>query len=329
MKTRETLKHLLLNARRLLLTTHLYPDGDAAGSVIGFAKSLRKHGVSVDIAMATEVGERFEFLYPTEVIYKPSEIRGPFDAAVILDIGSEDRTGFPEVIRELAIPLVNIDHHATNEHFGLYNIVDTEAASTCELVYRLISEFGLPLDHEVAEGLYVGLLTDSRYFQNANVSAATFMAAAALLATGLNPQPIIKRLTQSRSPLDLYVLGAGLVSFESRMNGMIAYTKLRQSDFGRFGANHRHAWSSGLFGYLISLGSAIVAVSFVESETGVVFCEFRSKEGFDVSEIASHFGGGGHRSASGCSRNMPIDACADEVIGYLEKHVSRTIQSSR
>ncbi len=329
MNNRETLKHLLLNARRLLLTTHLYPDGDAAGSVIGFAKSLRKHGVSVDIAMATDVGDRFEFLYPAEVIYKPSEISGSFDAAVILDIGSEDRTGFPDIIRELAVPLVNIDHHATNEHFGAYNVVDTDAASTCELVYRLITQFGLPLDHDVAEGLYVGLLTDSRYFQNANVSSATFLAAAALLATGLNPQPIIKRLTQSRSPLDLYVLGAGLVAFESRLNGMIAYTKLRQSDFGKFGANHRHAWSSGLFGYLISLGTAVVAVSFVESESGVVFCEFRSKDGFDVSEVASHFGGGGHRNASGCSRGMPIDACADEVIEYLEQAVSRTFQTNR
>lgn len=316
-----------MNSKKLLLTTHLYPDGDAAGSVIGLTKSLRKFGISVEIALATDVGERFDFLFNEERVLKPSDVTGPYDAAVILDIGSEDRTGFPEIIRNLAIPIINIDHHATNEQFGSFNMIDTEASSTCELVFRMISMFELPLDKEVAEGLYVGLLTDSRYFQNANVCAYTFQAAAALLATGLNHQPIIKRLTQSRTARDLYILGAGLVEFKTRANGLIAYTKLQQSDFQKYGATYRHAWSSGLFGYLISLAPAIVAISFIESETGMVFCEFRSKDGFDVSSIATHFGGGGHRSASGCSQSRPIDSFSDEVLSYIENLILETYPS--
>ncbi|MCD4654395.1 DHH family phosphoesterase [bacterium] len=306
------------NSNKLLITSHLHPDGDAAGSAIGLARSLRKAGKTVDIAWASSVNGRFGFLFSKETVISPEELTGPYDCAIILDIGSENRTGFREILRGLNCPIINIDHHATNKGFCKIDHVDIYASSTCQVIYYLIIEAGWPMDAEIAEAIYLGLVTDSRHFQNASVTAETFQAAAALKATGLNTTPIIQRLVQDRSETELRVLGMALTKHVCHMDGKIAMVTIRQSDLQPLGANHRHAWSSGVFGYLISLGSALVSASLIEDEDGRVFCEFRAKNGFDVSGIAASFGGGGHRGASGCSRTVDIETFRDEVLAKLK-----------
>jgi len=322
------------SAKQILITSHIHPDGDAAGSAIGLARSLRKAEKHVDIAWSTNVSGRFDFLFDTETILTPeavaarsqndaeNPVHSGYDAVIILDVGSEDRTGFQTIIRGLGCPVINIDHHATNDGFADFDHVDTGASSTCEVIYYLIRDAGWPLDTHVAEALYTGLVTDSRHFQNAGVSASTFAAAAGLKSTGLKTEPIIRALVQNRTETDLRVLGLALSRFESRMDGRIAMTVLRQSDLKPLGATHRHAWSAGVFGYLISMASAMVSASFIEAEDGRVFCEFRSKNGFDVSGIATEFGGGGHRAAAGCSQEIPVDAFRDAVIERLEPMVA-------
>ncbi|MBN1297577.1 bifunctional oligoribonuclease/PAP phosphatase NrnA [bacterium] len=311
------LTQTITDARRLLLTSHVHPDGDAAGSVIGLARSLRQIGKMIDIAWSTSVEGRFDFLFQGEPVLTPETIRPPYDAVIILDIGSEDRTGFQDIIRELGCPIINIDHHATNEGFCRIDHVDMTASSTCEIVLHLIRTAGWPLDIPVAEALYTGLVTDSRHFQNAGVTQETFEAAAVLKSTGLNTEPIIQVLVQGRSETDLRVLGFALSHFESVADGRIACAMLSQPDLELLGANHRHVWTAGVFSYLISLAQAIVSVTLVEAENGRVYCEFRSKNGFDVSEIATEFGGGGHRAASGCSQEIPISEFRDAVLNRL------------
>jgi len=244
---------LLHSVKNVLITTHVHPDGDAAGSVLGLATSLRKNGSQVDIALSTPIGERFHFMFENEHVLSPEDVRDVYNAVIILDIGSEDRTGFHELLRKLNCPQINIDHHATNNGFADFDLVDIDASSTCEMVFHLILNAKLPIDQDVARNLYVGLLTDSRYFQNANVRPETFDAASALLSTGFDHQPIIKNLTQSRTELDLKVLGLALTTFSTRVNGKIAYTMIRSADLQKLGATERHAWSAGVFGYLISL----------------------------------------------------------------------------
>ncbi len=311
------------SSHTILITSHLYPDGDAAGSVTGLMRSLRSAGKKVDIAWQDGVGDRFDFLFDQEKILAPHELSRIYDLVIILDIGSEDRTGFSEVIRNLGCPIINIDHHATNTGFADFDHVDIEASSTCEVVFHLITTAGWPLTTSVGEALYTGLVTDSRHFQNEGVTAETFMAAAELKRLGIDSAPIIRRLVQNRTEKDLRVLGLALSLFEMKCEGLIAMVILRQTDLEALGANYRHAWSSGIFSYLISLESALVAASFIESENGRVYCEFRSKLGFDVSRIAAQFGGGGHRGASGCSQEKPVDLFVGEVLNELVAQVTR------
>lgn len=294
-------------AEKILVTSHVHPDGDAAGSTLGLARSLRLAGKEIDVAWGTSVKGRFDFLFNAETVLTPDTITGPYDCVIILDIGSEERTGYPEVIRDLNCEIINIDHHATNQGFCKIDHVDTDASSTCQIVYYLIKSAGWPMDAHVAEAVYTGLITDSRHFQNAGVNADTFRAAAGLKETGVDTQPIIQSLVMNRTETDLRVLGMALSQYEELKDGRIAMVTIRQSDLEPLGANHRHAWSSGVFGYLVSLSSALVSASLIEAEDGKVFCEFRAKNGFDVSGIASSFGGGGHRAASGCSQYISID----------------------
>lgn len=311
------------SSHHILVTSHIYPDGDAAGSVIGLVRSLRLAGKVVDIAWFDGVGDRFDFLFGQEIILVPDQLKPVYDLVMILDIGSEDRTGFPDIIRNLGCPIINIDHHATNTGFADYDHVDTDASSTCEVVYHLIKTAGWPLNSSVGEPLYTGLLTDSRHFQNEGVTFETFLTAAELKQLGIDSAPIIRRLVQNRSETDLRVLGLALSIFELHCDDRIAMVVLRYIDMQALGANYRHAWSSGIFSYLVSLESALVGASFIESENGRVYCEFRSKLGFDVSRIAAQFGGGGHRGASGCSQEKPLDQFVDEVMTELRHQVSR------
>ena len=312
---------IINKSSNLLITSHIHPDGDAAGSVLGLTRSLRAAGKTVDVAWSTSVKGRFDFLFGEENVLTPDEVKGPYDCAVILDIGSEDRTGFQEIIRELGCPIINIDHHATNKGFCKIDHVDTSASSTCQIVYYLIKEAGWPLDAHIAEAVYTGLITDSRHFQNAGVNADTFRAAAGLKDTGVNTVPIIQSLVMNRTETDLRVLGMALSRYENLLDGKLALVAIRQSDLQPLGANHRHAWSSGVFGYLVSLSTSLVSASLIEAEDGKVFCEFRSKNGFDVSVIASEFGGGGHKAASGCSQFIDIDEFKTKVIARLTELV--------
>ncbi|MBN1354799.1 bifunctional oligoribonuclease/PAP phosphatase NrnA [bacterium] len=322
----EKLKTLIREAGKFLVTTHIHPDGDAAGSSTALALCLRKNNASVDLVLATEIGERFRFLFKGETVLSPEQMQTSYDAAFILDVGSEDRTGFHQKLRELNCPLINIDHHVTNEGFADYDILDPDASSTCELLYRLMQTFELPVDAEIACRLYVGILTDSRFFQNVNVRPETFQTARELLSTGLDHAAIVTHLTQSRSLSDLKVLGLGLSNCRTRANGKIIYTIYRNEDFLGLNAEDRHAWSAGIFSHLISLKSALVSASFIESDRGKTFCEFRSKSGFDVSVIAARFGGGGHRSASGCSVSRPVSEFSEEVLNLLESEVRQYLR---
>jgi bifunctional oligoribonuclease and PAP phosphatase NrnA len=313
--------HAIENADSILVTSHLNPDGDAAGSVTGLADSLRLAGKRVTIAWAGSVGGRFEFLFKNETVLAPDDLKPDYDLVIILDIGSEERTGFAETIRGLGCPLVNIDHHGTNEGFADFDHVDTRASSTCEVVYHLIKTAGWPVNKTIAESLYTGLVTDSRHFQNEGVTTDTFLTAAELKGYDIDAGAIIRKLVQNRSELDLRVLGLALSVFEMRCNERIALAVLRHKDITALGATYRHAWSGGVFGYLISLESALVSVTFIESDTGKIFCELRSKMGFDVSKIASMFNGGGHPGASGCSGDGPLDTFVSDVVGEIEKQI--------
>ncbi|MBN2056560.1 bifunctional oligoribonuclease/PAP phosphatase NrnA [bacterium] len=329
MTDKETIVRLLKNTDRFLVTTHLRPDGDAVGSLAGMCRTLIKRGAEVQYTLASPVPDTFAFLLDGLMAVEPDKLRmDTYDVILVLDSGDFPRTGLEENLRALALPVVNIDHHSTNPEFGTFNWVDSQASSTAEMVTMLILAAGLPLDDAVAQALYLGMFTDTRFFQNDSIRPNTFDMLSRLLATGLDPSSVIRVLTHNKSLIDIKTLGIGLAGAQCLMDGRITFTVVRHAALAAIGATTQHCWSAGLFSQLNAVRKAIATVCFVEDEDGRTYCEFRAKYGFDVRAVALEFGGGGHRAASGCSQLKPVDEMRDAVLevlngqmkAFLEEH---------
>lgn len=304
-------------ANRFLVVSHVRPDGDAVGSVSGLVKSLRKAGKNVQVGLADPAPERFAFVLDEDHIGKPGEIEIDHEVVFVLDAGDLARTGFEADLEETGAVLVNIDHHASNTLFGDVNYVDTCASSTCEMIVTLIRQAGLPLDADVATGLYLGLITDTRSFQNEGLKSTAHNVAALLLETGLDTAPILSRLNGSKTLPEVKLLGKGLQSLKLECDGRLACIVITRRDIEECGATFTTVASCGLWGQLTSIQGVVAGVGIVEGFDGKTYCEFRSRGGFDVKEIAVAMGGGGHLAASGCNREAPLPAVAAEALDRL------------
>ena len=310
-------------ANRFLVTAHVRPDGDAVGSISGLVKSLRKAGKQVQVGLADPVPERFSFVLDEDHICKPGQVEIDHEVVLVLDSGDLARTGFEADLEDTGAVLVNIDHHASNTIFGDVNYVDTKASSTCEMIVTILRQAALPLDEDVAVGLYLGLITDTRSFQNEGLRPSAHHAAAQLLETGLDTAPILSRLNGSKSLVELKMLAKGLQKLKLECDGKLACIVLASSDLDECGAMFENVASCGLWGQLTSIQGVIAGVGVVEGRDGKVYCEFRSRGGFDVKEIAVAMGGGGHLAASGCNREAPLEAVASEAIDRLKAGLAR------
>ncbi len=313
---------LIAESGKILVAAHLRPDGDATGSVSGLVKSLLKAGKQVDTALFDGVPERFAFVFPPVELLRQPVIDCDHDLIIILDSGDESRTGFTFNRNPAKTCLVNIDHHASNTMFGDINYVDTGASSACEMVAALLHHADLPFDSEVALSLMLGLVTDSRSFQNEGIRASAHLAAAKILQTGVNTTPILNMLNSGKSEADLRVQGFGLSNFQLHCQNRLATLLIRQSDLARLKASFNNVFASGLFNQLLSMSDTFASVVIFEREDGVSFCEFRSRGGIDVKEVAVGMGGGGHVPASGCSRAIPVEDLAREAVENMTRQVN-------
>ncbi|MBQ2594646.1 MAG: bifunctional oligoribonuclease/PAP phosphatase NrnA [Candidatus Riflebacteria bacterium] len=314
---------LINKSQNVILTAHLRPDGDAIGSVSGLMKSLEKMGKRVDVDLLDGVPSRFPFVWPEshELLKKP-EIESDHDLIIVLDCGDAERHGITFKYDKSKTTLINIDHHASNTMFGDVNYVDTGAQATCEIVTALIDKAGFPLDIDIAESLMLGLMTDSRTFSNENIRYTTHEAAAALLRTGLSISRILNTLNCGRKEVDLRLQGFGLSNFKLECDEHLATLVITQKDLAKFNANVGNIFASGIFNIPLTIESVTASVVIFEREDGFSACEFRSRGGINVKEVAVALGGGGHLPASGCSQQIPIEEMAEKAIELMKKQVN-------
>lgn len=313
---------LINESESILVSTHLRPDGDAIGSTSGLVKSLIKAGKKVEVALVDAVPYRFKPFYPEVKINKETEQTFTQDLLLILDAGDASRTGITFKPAKPESKIVNIDHHSSNTLFGDHNYVDTSASSTCEMIASLLDYGKLPLDADVAIGLFLGLVTDSRFFQNEGVRHNTHLVAARLLQTGVDTSPVLNTLNSGRSEADLRLQGFGLSNFKLECDNRLATLVITQSDLNKLKANTNNIYASGIFNLMNSITTVIGTVVIFEREPGVSSCEFRSRGGLNVKDVAVSMGGGGHIPASGCSKELPVEQVANEAIEKMKKQVN-------
>lgn len=299
MKAPEDLLRKIRQGNRFLLTSHVNPDGDAIGSELGLARLLRRLGKGAVVWNRDATPTLYRPLPGSERIHvgeePPAGFPDVFDATIVLECPSPDRTGIEKYLPER--PVINIDHHLGNQCYGAVNWVDSAAPAVGEMVYRLSQGLKLALEPEVASCLYLTLVTDTGGFRFSNATPAAFEAAASLVRDGAHPEQVSQWLYESQPLGVVRLLGEMLQTLEIHEDGRVATGRLTREMFARVGASPGD--SEGLIDHLRSIAGVDAVALIREREDGSHKVSLRSRGEVDVEKIARHYGGGGHRNAAG------------------------------
>jgi phosphoesterase RecJ-like protein len=301
---------------RFLVTTHENPDGDALGSLLATTLLLEELGKDAVMFLYGDVA------IPTEYQFMELErlTRAlPEDAAervlVAVDCANEDRIGHELGLVDAAPLTINIDHHHDNTRFGDLNLIVSGASSTGEVLRDVLQELGLELTPEIAEALYIALVTDTGRFQYANTTPKALRLAAELVDAGADVHSIFQQVYESVQFQKLKLLARALERAQVYEGGRIVVSYLLRTDFSELSAPD--PYSEGIIDYLRAVEGADMAV-LIREPPRLSGPERRislraSTDELDVSAIARKSGGGGHRQAAGFSSEASVDEITDFV----------------
>jgi phosphoesterase RecJ-like protein len=304
----------LQQARKLLVTTHENPDGDALGSLLAFDEMMRTLGKDSIMFMSAT-----NFPLPHEYQHLPLgavQNRPPPDMderlAVFLDCGNIDRMPVDFLQRD-GQHIVNIDHHHDNTLFGTVNLVVPDASCTAEILWELARALGVEITPSMAEALYVALITDTGRFMYDNTTARSHLMAAELIDAGVDVADVYRRLYQDLPFPRLQLLARALSGVRRYDDGLLTVAHLTRGDFGETGAVESD--SEGIVDHLRSVEGTAVAVLVRELLDRVGRkVSLRATDGrVDVSAIARSLGGGGHRQAAGATTELPLEQLVDQI----------------
>ena len=303
-------------SQSIVLACHVNPDGDALGSMLGLALALISLSKEVVCLSEDGVPDILRFLPGTELVAKTTTL-AVFDLALVVDSGDLPRVGAtiqPLVGR--AKRVVDIDHHVTAGAFGDIRVLDSRAASTAEIVYALLETLAIPITADIATCLFTGIITDTGSFRFQNVTPNTLRVAAKLLEAGAPPAHISENVFENRTFAATRLLGQALSSLTQTSDGQVVWAHITAKDFQELGATDQD--TEGVVNYVRGVRGAEVGVLFREMEPGKIRVSLRSRESVNVAEIASRFGGGGHRMASGCTVELPLAEAERIVISAVQ-----------
>jgi bifunctional oligoribonuclease and PAP phosphatase NrnA len=304
---------------RFLVATHENPDGDALGSMLGAAVGLRALGKDVVMYLAgeTPLPAEYGFMPLGEVLrVPPADIGGR--VLLALDCANERRLGPDAGLLESVPLVVDVDHHHDNTRFGGVNLIVADASSTAEIVSDLLAALGVGLTPQLAEALYIGVVTDTGRFQYSNTTPKALRLAADLVEAGADVQGVFKRVYETMQFAKLKLLARALEHARAYEGGRLVISYLMRSDFSDAGAEE--PYSEGIIDFLRSSeGSELVAL-IREPPPNPGAPKFRvslrsSTDTLDVSAIARKSDGGGHVQAAGFSSELPLE----EIVEFLHR----------
>lgn len=304
---------LIRKANRIAIATHIGPDGDAIGSMVGLGYALEKYGKEVTLLNDDPVPSLLQFIPGSNQIRATLEAFTP-DLLIGVDSSDGERLGRAAYqLVKSGLPTINLDHHISNDGYGTLNLIDPDWVSTTEGVLELLDVLRITLDEQLAFCLLTGLVTDTRGFRTSNVTAKTLSIASRLVEAGAN-LPRIAALSLDRYLLhELGLVGMGLSNL--KFEDHVAYTVIRLDD------NPEFLKAPGLSSMLLGIEGAYVAAVFSERTGQRVEMSLRAMPGFDVAKVASALDGGGHVAAAGATVEGNVDAITAKVVGMLKQAV--------
>lgn len=323
--TRDAILAELRDGERFLLLAHENPDGDALGSLVamqGLLEALGKDSVAYLDAKDVPLPYEYRFLAVDDFARTaPADLRER--TIVFLDCGNLDRTPFD--VGWPGAHVLNIDHHHDNTRFGSVNHVVADASCTAEIIWDLMAGLGVRPTREMADALYVGLVTDTGRFQYESTGRNAHLMAADLMDQGIDVHEIYRRLYEGMPFAKLELLSRALARVQRFDDGALAFTHVTQEDFVATGAEE--SYTEGIIDHLRSVEGTKVAALVRERDTDPPSrkTSLRSTDGsVDVSLIARAQGGGGHRRAAGFTSGMGVE----DIVGFLRAQVAEQLGAS-
>ncbi|MBA2431609.1 MAG: bifunctional oligoribonuclease/PAP phosphatase NrnA [Chthoniobacterales bacterium] len=310
----------LRKAQTIVVLSHVRPDGDAYGSQLAMALSLRELGKDVTVWNEDGMLEKYSFMPGSDLLQRPPAESQTFDLGVALDTAIQTRLGTAGEAAH-APKWVNIDHHPTNPRYGDYVYIDPTAPATGEILFELLSAERLPINRDIAENLFVAISTDTGSFQYPNTTARTFEIGAKLLQCGVEVGRVSQLLyeTYPRRRVELLRELLGTMRFEAE--GQVASFSLRLAVAKSLGVVPED--NEGLIDHLRAIQGVVVAVFFEELLEGKVRVSMRSKsDAADVAAICQQFGGGGHKLAAGARVRGTLREVEERVLGAINEVVA-------
>jgi len=286
------IKERLEKANKVIIASHVRPDGDAIGSLLGIGLALQDAGKSVQMVLADGVPASFKYLEGSDLVVKEPSVE--YDTFITVDCADFKRVG--KIFENFGQPDINIDHHKTNENFGKLNLIEAEEVATAAILTNRLPQWGYKISKPVAAALLTGIITDTLGFRTSNTTPEALRQCATLMESGVDmPDIYMRSLVRKTFPAAKY-WGAGLSSMEQKDG--IVWGTLTLEDRKRTGYNGND--DADLINMISAIDGNKVGMIFVEQSDNHVKISWRALEpGIDVSPIAKHFKGGGHTAAAG------------------------------
>lgn len=304
----------------ILVVSHIFPDGDAIGSLIAFGGLLERLGKTHLLALGDPCPEKYRFLTGWDQIRNLQKLPGEetYTRVVILDAGAFHRIGAAKQLIAPDAVILNIDHHYTSESYGNINLVDPEASATCEIIFSLFRRMGVDIGEKEAYALFTGIVTDTGRFRFSNTTATSLRICAELIDLGVNPGLVVERVYYEFPPDHMKALGVALQNLEFYDEGRIGVMQLPLA----FVAED----TEGFVEYATSIQGVFVGILITQMGPGQWKVSLRSRSSIDVSQIAKEFGGGGHKKAAGFKFKGDVDALKERLITALEIYLQREME---
>lgn len=314
----EKIKEAIQSAKKILIISHVNPDGDALGSTCGLYSAIY-HNLKkrCDICTLTYVSPIYNFLPNIEHAKHSFDTSIVYDLVITVDVAAIDRISDMKPLFDRAKMTVNIDHHKTNNNFGDLNYVLPEASSAGEVLFKLFKLWDWKIDLDTAECIYTAILTDTGGFRFDNTSSDVFMIASELVKIGVNPNKIYTYCYELKSKnyimFQNYCIQKAVFSEDNK----IAYTTVYKKDLEKFHA--KDDYTEGLAESLRAIDTTDIAFIVKEVEPNKTSkISMRSKL-YDVAQICSYFGGGGHSRAAGCTIKSGVESAVKKVLDVIKK----------
>lgn len=292
-------KRLIDNAQKILSISHKRPDGDTLGASCANYWGLMQLGKQVDMACIDEVSDRLTFLPDINKIIREFNFRD-YDLIIVNDAGASYMTRYHEIYPDIFkgdVPVLNLDHHASNDNFGTVNLVDPNSASTTVLQYKFFQFLGIKITPNIATALLTGIYNDTGSLMHSNTSMEVYEISGKLVALGAKISVIAKNMFNTNPISTLKLWGRALENARVNEEG-VTVSVVTWKDFEECGAGPDEI--SGVVDFLNSVPGSRYTCLLNEDKHGNIKGSFRTqREDIDLTKIAGQFGGGGHKKAAG------------------------------